>query len=81
MRTSTRIGPRLGRLAGAAAILFVPLAVLFAALIAQAGEAAGTAPAGAVDLAAGAQAVARWAVAAGFLMAGAVVGGTLLRRR
>jgi hypothetical protein len=81
MRTSSRIGPRLGRLAGGAAILFVPLAVLLAVLIGQAGDAAGTAQTGTVDLAAGAQAVARWAVAAGFLTAGAVVGGTLLRRR
>lgn len=81
MRTSSHITPRIGRLAGAAAIVFVPLAVLLAVLLAQAGDVAGAAQAGGVDLAAGAQAVARWAVAAGFLLAGAVVGGTLLRRR
>jgi hypothetical protein len=81
VRTSTRISPRLGRLAGAAAILFVPLAVLLVVMVTQAGEAGGAAQAGTAGLAVDAQSAARWAVAAGLVMAGAVVGGTLLRRR
>ena len=78
MRTSTRISPRLGRLAGAVAILFVPMAVLLAVLLARVADLRGAA--GSLGLALDAQTAARLAVAAGLGVAGVVVAGTLLRR-
>ncbi len=79
MRTSTRISPRLGRLAGAVAILFVPMAVLSAVLLARVADLGGAA--GTLGLTLDVQTAARLAVAAGLAVAGAVVAGTLLHRR
>jgi len=83
MRTSTHISPRLGRLAGAAAILFVPLATLLVVVLARAddlssGTAAGLAT---LDLSGDATAVLRWVIAAALMAAGVVVVTTLARRR
>lgn len=83
MRTSTHISPRLGRLAGAAAILFVPLATLLVVVLARAddlssGTAAGLAT---LDPSGDATAVLRWVIAAALMAAGVVVVTTLARRR
>ena len=81
MRTSTRLSPRLGRLAGAAAILFVPMAVLLAVLLARVDDVGGGTPSGTLGLSFDAQTAVRIAVATGLAVAGVVVAGTLLRRR
>ena len=82
MRTSTSIDPRIGRLAGAAAILFVPLATLLVALLARVDEAtlAGMRT-GALGVSVDARTALRLVVAAGLLVAAAVVAGKLVRRR
>jgi len=82
MRTSTSINPRIGRLAGAAAILFVPLATLLVALLARVDEAtlAGIRT-GALGVSVDARTAVRWVVAASLLAAVGVVAGTLVRRR
>ena len=86
MSTSHRIGltsPRLSRLAGAAAILFVPLAVLLVVLLIRADDLVQhtTVRLGALDLSVDAQTAVRVVVSAGLLAAAAVVAGTLLRSR
>jgi len=80
MRTSSRISPRVGRLAGASAILFVPLATLLVVLLARADEAT-DAGAALAALGSGADTALRLVVAAGLVAAGAVIGVTLARRR
>ena len=83
MRTSTSTIPRIGRLAGAAAILFVPLTAMLAALLARANDLGGgtTAERATLGLSGDALAALRWVIAAALLTAGAVVVATLARGR
>jgi hypothetical protein len=81
MRTSTSIDPRIGRLAGAVAILFVPLTALLAALLARAAGLGSSTDLATIGVSGDALVALRWVVAAGLLSAGAVVAVTLTRRR
>jgi hypothetical protein len=82
MRTSTRISPRIGRLAGGVAILFVPLTALLVALLARTDDIGGGTSAGLATLEVSGDALAalRWVVAAALLAVAAIVGVTLARR-
>jgi hypothetical protein len=83
MRTSTHISPRLGRLAGAAAILFVPLGALLVVLLARVDDLSGGTAAGLATLGVSGDATAalRWVIAAALMAAASVVAATLTRRR
>ena len=83
MRTSTRISPRLGRLAGAAAILFIPLATLLVVLATRVGDATGAAATQPATMGVSGDTLTalRWVVAAGLVAAASVIGVTLARRR
>jgi hypothetical protein len=83
MRTSTRISPRLGRLAGAAAILFIPLATLLVVLATRVDDTSSAAATQLATLGVSGDALTalRWVIAAGLVAAASVVTVTLTRRR